>query len=73
MIVRYTIMENTVFKNLPKCHIFNFPTKKNYALQNLFCPFQIFSNLCNCFILPSNLRYKNSFEDQKRFLKSEKG
>lgn len=44
-----------------------------YVWQNLFCPFEIFANLLNCFISLSNLWYKNSFKDQKRFPKRKKG
>ena len=42
MIVRYTIMENTVVKNLPKCHIFNFPTKKITLCKIFFALFKSF-------------------------------
>ena len=44
-----------------------------YALQNLFCPFENFLNLFNCFILLSNLLYKNNFKGFKCFSKDKKG
>ena len=43
-----------------------------YSFWNFFEPFWNFVNLCNCFVLLSNLLSKDSFEDLKSIFKDEK-
>ena len=43
------------------------------VLQNLFCSFENFVNLCNCFISLHSLWNKHSFKGLKIFLKGKKG
>ena len=62
-----------VLKIIQKVSFCNFTNFNFHTLKNLFCPFQIFVNLPNCFVLLHNLLNKNSFEGLKRFLKGKKG
>ena len=62
-----------VLKTIQKVSFCNFTNFNFHTLKNLFCPFQIFVNLPNCFVLLHNLLSKNSFEGLKRFLKGKKG
>ena len=62
-----------VLKIIQKVSFCNFTNFNFHTLKNLFCPFQIFVYLPNCFVLLHNLLNKNSFEGLKRFLKGKKG
>ena len=62
-----------VLKITQKVSFCNFTNFNFYTLKNLFCPFQTFVNLPNCFVLLHNLLNKNSFEGLKRFFKGKKG